>query len=727
MIFSSIMKKKYETIISLGTQESNSNGLNKRIRLLNTFCLIWGQIIVFFYSLEMTVGLITEAINQHTITFDFFYLNSFITYFFIICSLILTLFLNTYFYFKWARLLFISTVIITNIYVSLVLTPGCYIEYYFVLISPIAITLYEKKITSYLFLAVSFLCFLTPYYFRVVYPPDYVDRLIIPEALCIFLVIHLLVNYFKQSNVESEKLLALERDKVLSDKMILEEQEAELRELNEFKSHFFVNLSHEIRTPLTLIQGYTNQLNFKESDKENKQKTAIIKEQCQQMQNIINSIMDLSKMDSNEFQLISTPVDVNSFLEKHFINFQSLFAKKNIEFTFNNKTLKTTILVDEDLFSKAITNLLSNALKFTSKNGSVAINTSFNNKGLTINIIDTGIGINEDESKAIFNRFYQVKNDITKSQGSGIGLAFTKSIIDAHQFSIDVESSFGNGTCFTISIPKEFVNSTTNSASIEPLHITEPNKTNFKEQPKKPFISNKQKILVVDDHEQMRKYLKKVLNNYDVTEAENGKEALNILQNKSFDLILTDYMMPVMDGETLVKQLKKQQNKTPILMLTARTDQQGKLSMLRLGIDGYLQKPFMEEELLINVKNSIALYKNIVEFDTNSSPEVLKNLNEYADKFNIKITSYINKNLNSPLLTVDSISEYMKVSRSTLNRKVKSLLGQTVNQLIQEARLEKARNLRAEDPFASKKQIAEAVGITNTTYLFDKLKERYGA
>ena len=149
--------------------------------------------------------------------------------------------------------------------------------------------------------------------------------------------------------------------------------------------------------------------------------------------------------------------------------------------------------------------------------------------------------------------------------------------------------------------------------------------------------------------------------------------------------------------------------------------------MLRLGIDGYLHKPFMEEELLINIKNSINLYKNVKDFDKKTSPEVLKSLNEYADKFNTKITTYINKNIDSPLLTVDTISEYMKVSRSTLNRKVKTILGQTVNQLIQEARLEKARNLRIKDPFASKKQIAEAVGITNTTYLFEKLNERYGS
>ncbi|WP_452225779.1 hybrid sensor histidine kinase/response regulator transcription factor [Lacinutrix cladophorae] len=719
------MKKKYETIISLGTQERYSNSLNKRIRLLNTFCLIWSHIILFFYSLEMIFGFVQEYINKNAITFDFFDYQAFFTYFLIFNSLIITLFLNKNHLFKWARILFICVFIISNTYAALIISPGNYLEYYLLLASPISLILFTKKTTSYFVLAISFSLFLTPYFFYVVYPTDYVDRLLVLEALCIFLVIHLLVNYFKESNIKSEKLLALERDKVLTDKMILEGQEAELRELNEFKSHFFVNLSHEIRTPLTLIQGYTNQLNFKESDTENNQKTAIIKEQCQQMQNIINSIMDLSKMDSNEFQLISSPLDVNSFLEKHFINFQSLFAKKNIEFTFNNKTLKTTILVDENLFSKAITNLLSNALKFTPKNGSVAINTSFNNEGLTINVIDTGIGINKDESKSIFKRFYQVKNDITKSQGSGIGLAFTKSIIDAHQFSIAVESSFGNGTCFTISIPKKFVN--TNQPDIKPLQTIETNKTSLNKQTNTTYKNNKQKILIVDDHEQMRKYLKKILQHYEITEAENGKEALNILQNNNFDLILTDYMMPVMDGETLVKKLKLQKNKTPILVLTARTDHQGKLSMLRLGIDGYLQKPFIEEELLINIKNAISLYKNIVEFDKENSPETLKNLNEYADKFNSKITSYINQNLNSPLLTVDSISEYMKVSRSTLNRKVKSLLGQTVNQLIQEARLEKARNLRAEDPFASKKQIAEAVGVTNTTYLFEKLKERYGA
>ena len=725
------MKKVYESIIALGTKDSFSNNLNKKIRLLNTYSLIWGHLILFFLSLETLLDLAIEAKNQTTITFDFFDLNYFLIHIFIVVALISIIFINKYFHFKWARLLFMAVFTFANSYASLIISPGSYIEYYFLLMSPLAIILYDKKSTHYIFLAIGFFFFLTPYYFYVVYPPDYIERLLALEAACIFIVIHLLINYFKQNNLQFEKLLALERDKVLSDKIILERQEAELRELSEFKSHFFVNLSHEIRTPLTLIQGYTNQLTFKESDKENRQKTTIIKEQCQQMQDIINSIMDLSKIESNQFQLISSPVNINSFLDKHFTNFQSLFSEKKIDFILNDKTVKTNILIDEELFSKAITNLLSNALKFTPANGSVSINTSFTTEGLKIEVIDSGIGLNKEDLEAVFKRFYQVKNDITKSQGSGIGLAFTKSIVNAHQFSINAESNGKKGCCFTISIPNNFISASMNEDSIRKQDATETNNsidnTSFKEEHKSTSKQKGKKILVIDDHDQMRTYLKKVLKGYVITEAKNGEDALNILKNNNFDLILTDYMMPVMDGETLVKELKKQQNKTPIIVLTARTDQHGKLSMLRLGIDGYLHKPFMEEELLINIKNSINLYKNVKDFDKKTSPEVLKTLNEYADKFNTKITTYINKNINSPLLTVDTISEYMAVSRSTLNRKVKTILGQTVNQLIQEARLEKARNLRLEDPFASKKQIAEAVGITNTTYLFDKLNERYGS
>ena len=704
----------FKKISNLGVDSKNTKEKNKTIRLINLICVLW-YVAFMLIALMILSGLISYTEDKYykgisinliglSIVAVIHYLNKIKK--FALAAFGMLLFMTAYFF------------IITTFS-----APQKFIEFFYILIPIISLVFFDKNKFSWFFLGLSIVIFHYTFIHLGFYQHDGV-LFLPPLMIWLFVLNFLIVLYFKKLNQNSEKLLEVERDKVLDDKIILEKQEAELRELNEFKSHFFVNLSHEIRTPLTLIQGYTNQLHFKDSDKENKEKTAIIKEQCLQMQHIINSIMDLSKMETSELQLNYTSVDLTAFLEKHSANFKSLFTEKNIAFSLHNQTPNTSLKIDQELFSKAISNLLSNALKFTPTNGQVSINTYIDNDCLKITVIDSGIGIEKTETEAIFNRFYQVKNDITQSQGSGIGLAFTKSIIEAHDFSINVDSNINEGTCFSICIPKAFTHSIQDNTTENTAHFKAATSSNVL--PRTITSTTKQRILLVEDHEHMRTYLKNVLKNYNVTLAENGKEALNIIKNNNFDLIVTDYMMPIMDGEALVKQLKKQHDKTPIIVLTARTDNHGKLAMLRLGIDGYLHKPFMEEEFLIHVKNSMALYKNVTEFDAHNSEEDTKALNAFADKFNIKLTAYINKNINSPLLTVDAISEYMKVSKSTLNRKVKSILGQTVNQLIQEARLEKARQLRMEDPFASKKQIAEAVGVTNTTYLFDKLKSRYG-
>jgi len=702
----------YSSITNIGIFNTLSNDVKKEVKLLNVYAVIWLHLIFIFIISDYIGGVLQlRVVISHFIG--------------------IIVMLSIYKLHKLKKHIIAKGIwmcyAITHFFLlSSIFNKGWYIEYFFLLIPCFALSLYNNINIARAILVLSFLLFLCPTYVFNIYPDLYKEQLKIPSILGIFGSLFMLILYYKKLNLKNEKLLALERDNVISDKIILEKQENELRKLNEFKSHFFVNLSHEIRTPLTLIQGYTNQLNYKDSETELLEKTDVIKNQCQQVQNIINNILHLSKMESSQFQITTTPVHLHTFLEKHFINFEQLFNKKNIEFCLNNTNLKTTVLIEEDLFSKAITNLLSNALKFTPAGGKVSINTNFDDNELKINIKDNGIGITKKDSESIFERFYQAKNDITKSQGSGIGLAYTKSIVNAHNFSINVESNINKGACFSIIIPKQFVKSilkNTVSSANNQNKIYKPKQVKTIKVKQK---NTKHKILLIEDHEHMRTYLKKVLKNYTVIEANNGKEALSIIDKNSFDLIITDYMMPVMDGVTLVKQLKKQQNKIPIIVLTARTDNHGKLSMLRLGIDGYLYKPFMEEELLINIKNSIKLYNNIKEFDRKNSHEDLYLLNKYAEEFNSKITSFIKKNIDSPLLTVDFVSEHMKVSKSTLNRKVKSLLGQTVNQLVQETRLEKARNLRIADPYASKKQIAEAVGVTNTTYLFDKLKERYG-
>ena len=704
----------FKKISSLGVDSNNTNQKNKTIRLINLICILW------YFAFTLIGSMILLGLISYTQ--EKFYKGISVN----IVGLFLIAIIHYLNKIKKSTLAAFSMLLFMVAYFFVVTTytaPQKFMEFFYILIPIIGLVFFEKYVYSWLLLGICILIFNYTFIFLDFYQHKGV-LFLPPLMIWLFIINFLIVLYFKKLNHNNEKLLELERDKVLSDKIILEKQEAKLRELSEFKSHFFVNLSHEIRTPLTLIQGYTNQIDLKGSEETNNRKLDIIKAQCKQMQDIINSIMDLSKIESSQLQLSPKHVNLQVFLEKHFANFQGVFSKKNIVFQLNNYAKNTTILIDKNLFSKALNNLLSNALKFTATGGIVTINVNFINNQLIIEVKDNGIGIPKDEVELVYERFYQVKNDITKSQGSGIGLAFTKSIVDAHHFSIILHSIYNVGTSFNILIPLEYTQSYDNSLPKQEATLVTSTASIF---PEKPILKGKQKILLVDDHEPMRLYLKEVLKNYTITQAENGKDALDILkENNDFDLIITDYMMPVMDGEEFVKQLKQQQYKTPIIVLTARTDNHGKLSMLRLGIDGYLHKPFMEEELLINVRNSLKLYENVKEFDKNNDTQEVKQLNTHVTKFNTKITTYINKNITSNLLSVDTVADYMNVSRSTLNRKTKSLLGLTVNQLIVEVRLAKARTLKLEDPLATKKEIAEAVGASNTTHLFNNLKERYG-
>ena len=706
----------FKEVSNLGVDPKNTNQKNKTIRLINIICVLW------YFAFTLVGTLIISGLISYTE--EKFYKGISVN----IIGLFLVAFIHYLNKIKKPTLAALGMLIFTTAYFFIVTTysaPQKFIEFFYILIPIISLVFLDKYFYSWLLLAICILLF--HYTFTVLGYYQYNGVLFLPPLMIwLFVLNFVIVLYFKKLNRNNERLLELEKDKVISDKINLEKQEAILRELNEFKSHFFVNLSHEIRTPLTLIQGYVNHIDLKAPEELNTEKLDIVKAQCTQMQNIINNIMDLSKIESSELQLGPKHVSLQLFLEKHFADFQGVFQKKGLVFQLNNEAKNTTVLIDQDLFSKALNNLLSNALKFTPTGGTVSINASFINEQLILEIKDTGIGIPKNEKDSIFKRFYQVKNDITKSQGSGIGLAFTKSIVDAHHFSIKLNSVEKQGSSFRVLIPIEYTQPYSNSLNEQKTIVVNTSKA-IHTLPQKETSKDIQRILLVDDHEPMRLYLTEVLKNYAITIAENGKIALEILkEDNGFDLIITDYMMPVMDGEEFVKQLKQQELKTPIIVLTARTDNHGKLSMLRLGIDGYLHKPFMEEELLINVQNSLKLHDNIKEFDKNNSVSEVKVLNEQVNKFHTQISSYINENITSHLLTVDTIADYMNISRSTLNRKTKSLLGQTVNQLIIEVRLAKARDLLLDDPTASKKEIAKAVGASNTTYLFNNLKKRYG-
>ncbi len=700
-------KKLYSVWISYGLSSKFENEKNKRIKILNGYAIIWLHLILFFF----VATLITQGfslLNDHSKTI--------INYTDLIAQGVTALFLfpvlhlNKNYHFGIARALFLSIAFINVFAYAIFIFPGNFTEYYFLIHGGLSLSLFKRNVYPFILMVISFCLFLTPYYFFDAYSEDYIERLLLSPALRLFISLYLLFNYFKRLNHRNEKLLSLEKDKVLSDKIILQKQESELRKLNDFKSHFFVNFSHEIRTPITLIKGYTSRIESK--DAENQKKLNIVNEQISNIESILNNILDLSKIDANELRLEKTQVDFEPLIKKHYINFIELFNKKNIDFSLNADIPKLSIFCDEEFIAKSLNNLLSNALKFTPKNGNVTIEIKYNTD-LSISIIDNGIGIPEEDLTKIFDRFYQSKNEINKSQGSGIGLAFTKNIIEAHGFSIEAQSKPYKTTRFTITIPNQFV-----TEEIEFVNT----KINLSHRDNK----DKPTILIVDDYKQLRDYLKDVLSDYQILEAENGAEALKIIQSQPIDLLITDYMMPKMDGKELIKNIKKAKLKFPIIILTARIDESVKLRMLRIGVDDYLIKPFLEEELLLTVKKSLEAHTNILVEKSNLLDSEVIDFENLSSDFSIKIAQKINDNIASSDFGVQDIADYFDISKSTLNRRAKAILGQTTQQLILQARLEKARDIYLQNPKMTQKEIAKKVGMSNTSYLFKKLKETYG-
>jgi signal transduction histidine kinase/CheY-like chemotaxis protein/AraC-like DNA-binding protein len=699
-------KSRFDSFVSLGIGNSiQSNSEVKRIKLFNAFCYCWYVTAVIL-------------LLNYLIKTPILYLNV-VVHFLQLMVIILAQYLHARGKYETARFMFAMMLIVNSFVFGNFLKKGQLLEFYLILAPAVSLVLTDNKKINYSIFTLALLCFAIPNSFFKHYATI---NFYSPALVCLFILFYILTNYFKKQNIKTENLLKVERDKVIADKVVLEEQKNKLDKLNEFKSHFFVNFSHEIRTPLTLIQGNASRINLKGSVEENQEKINVINNQIQQIQGIISDIINLSKIDSNEFTIDAKMVSLQPFLKKHYVEFKEVFQKKEIQFNLKMNIPEIYVFIDEDLMSKSINNLLSNALKFTPKKGIVEIEVLLE-EDLIITIKDSGIGIPKYDLERVFDRFFQSKNDITKSQGSGIGLSFTQNIVEAHQFEISLSSVPNEATIFSITIPKKAIeygatkakmstNSTKKSISKE-ICINKSNTLN-------------RSVLIVEDNSQMRNYLKEVLENYQITEAENGQEAIEILQKKAFDIIITDYMMPVLDGEGLVIKIKELELKTPIIVLTARSDQEGKLNMLRLGIDGYLNKPFVEEELHLMIKKSLQSLDILQSFETTLATEEKESLSVFANKFNLELNELIYTHMHSSTFGVEDIALHLNISKSTLNRKTKAILGQTTQELIMEARFQKAKIVLLENPYATKKEIAESIGITNATYFFSKLNERFG-
>ncbi len=674
------------SLINLGSKKNDSLTQLKRIRLLNIFCLVW-------HIRTLLEWIEDFFIPGKTILASLF---DVLIMLFVVITIQLLQYKRK---FIAARLCFVlSIMLLVFLYANFIYTQEL-LEYYFLLVPGTALIFIDNKKINFSIVSLAFLLMLIPNYYYNHYPDGSFSDL---SIIFLFFGVFIMINYFKNLNSKNEKAL--------------EEKTEELKNINTFQSQFFINISHEIRTPITLINGQIERLPASSKGESLLIKKAL-NEQVYKITQLVNDVLDLAKIESSTFTINKQPLNFSVLIDNLHTNFLPLFKQKNILFTItkNNKDYYTK--GNLPYLEKAITNIIINALKYTHKGGSVTLSVTKNNKEVIVNIKDSGIGIENKNLNKIFNRFFQIDTKENSAGGTGIGLAFTKEIITLHNGRITVKSKINEGSNFRIKLPL-IKGITTNEKKLidnaTPINNIKQTNINF---------NKDSAILLVDDHKEMRSYLKRTLGYHNYIEANNGAEALQKLKENKIGLIITDYMMPKMDGLKFVKELKTENYDIPIVMLTARGDTQSKLDVLRLGIDDYLRKPFNSEELIIKIKHILKNHKE----KSNYIEENLATTNTSNDE-NIldKIEKYVTSNSSNSNLNQNDITAFLQLSQSSLYRKIKTKTGLTPNEFITEIKLQKARQTLEKYPNTTAKQLAKEVGFKHSNYFSKLYTSRFG-
>lgn len=501
-----------------------------------------------------------------------------------------------------------------------------------------------------------------------------------------------------------------------------------LQQLDQLKSKFFANISHELRTPLTLIHGNLEALQQGSKSSMVKQRVENSKRNANQLSEMIEDLLDLSKLELGQSNVLLKPTQVNRHLNRMVQSFQSFAESKNI-FLHYEDGWKNPVHANMDIrqFEKVINNLLYNAFKFTSQNGSVSVKTYATDHFIYLEIIDTGEGIENDELPYIFDRFYQAKNQVSGETGSGLGLAITKEIVELHEGTIEVKSKLNVGTSFIISLPRIL------DAPEEEYESENPSLENFLEKTILKGAVDKSHILVVEDNEEMQEYLYEILQpHFNVSQVNHGQEALRWLKTNNPELIISDVMMPVMSGFELLEQLKGSPSyqHIPVIMLTARSSKEDRMEGLRFGVDDYITKPFERDELLVrtinlimNLKNRISLSQEPAKKTSNKASVTITKEDEVMVK---TAEIYIESRMSNSSLSVREVASSVAMSERQFYRKIGQITGMTPANFMLEIKLHYAHQKLVNGEISKLDQISSAVGISSPSYFSKLFYERFG-
>jgi signal transduction histidine kinase/DNA-binding response OmpR family regulator/ligand-binding sensor domain-containing protein len=526
----------------------------------------------------------------------------------------------------------------------------------------------------------------------------------------------------------------------LQNQVKIEETKRKEREhVDQMKSTFFANISHEFRTPLTLILGPLTKLAAKNFPEEDKHSLRIMQRNAGRLLRLINQLLDFSKLESGKLNLQASEGDIVSFIKGLLVSFQSLAEQKHITYHFTSDQKSIELYFDRDKTEKIFTNLISNAFKFTPAHGEITVSISKKEHEVKISVKDTGQGISAEKLPHIFDRFYQADDSLTRNQeGSGIGLALTKELVELHQGRIEVTSKPNHGSEFLITLPvgkehltEEQIVAEDTILSDEPTKLTELAILDSEVQSfDKQETDSETIVLVVEDNPDMRSYIRETLHPaYKVVEAFDGAEGVECAREIVPDLIISDLMMPKKDGYQLCNEIKQDEatSHIPVILLTAKAERKDKLAGLQLGADDYLIKPFDSQELQIRVKNLIKIRRKLQVLFKNGNVNLReeKLLNPVDQRFMERVIAIISDNFADEQFDVQQFSREIGMSGTQLRRKMNALTGQSPNQFIRSKRLkEAARLIREEQQTVS--EAAYQSGFNSLSYFSKCFQEEFG-
>lgn len=530
------------------------------------------------------------------------------------------------------------------------------------------------------------------------------------SALTVLLgiILFFLYNRSKEARLrEALKRKALEKEKQL-EQLKAEESKRSF----ELKNQLFTNISHEFRTPLALIQAPVEKL-IERSTQEDKNDLMLVKRNSEHLLLMVDEILELSLLDSGNAKLTKKPFELNTFIHEVQTNFASLFRQKSVRFEVLLPTKNYTAVADEYRLKMVVNNLLKNAFQHTPKEGTIRLRVKAGDS-LEFTLFNSGDWIDEAFLPSIFDRY--ARSSESEYAGYGIGLSFCKEIITLHGGEISAKNVNG-GVVLSFSIPMELT-AASSAKDVFPL-----DGETF-ETSTESIGERKNTLLIVEDNPEMQNLLKNLLTEkYRVLTADNGEEGINIAIQEQPDLIISDIMMPKVDGTELAKTLKEEflTSHIPIILLTAKATDKDRIEGLEAGVDDYLTKPFSPKELAVRVKNLIQLRtrlrerfsKNIFLAPAEITPHSLD------QEFLIKASKIIELNLLNPSFNVEFLCQELALNRNSVHQKLKSLTGQSASQFINAIRLKRSTNFLADERI-SILEVAELSGF-NTSQSFNKV------